>query len=60
MNSLDDNSSMSDLEEFKELDANEDKLYGTELFEELPLTERKAKFEEQVREILYSALMIYI
>ena len=32
-----------------EIDANEDKLYGTELFEELPMNERREKFEEQVR-----------
>jgi len=48
MNSLDDNSSMSDLDEFKEVDTNEDKLYGMDLFEELPVNERRAKFEEQV------------
>ena len=48
MNNLDDNSSVSDLEDYKEFDSNEDKLYGTDLYEDLPLNERKAKFDEQV------------
>lgn len=48
MNNLDDNSSVSDLDEFKEIDTNEDKLYGTDLYEDLPLDERRAKFEEQI------------
>ncbi len=52
MSNLEDNSSMSDMDEFKEVDANEDKLYGMDLFEELPVNERRAKFEEQVRNIL--------
>jgi hypothetical protein len=48
LNNLDDNSSVSDLEDYKEFDSNEDKLYGTDLYEDLPLNERKAKFDEQV------------
>lgn len=48
MNNLDDSSSVSDVEDYKEFDCNEDKLYGTDLYEDLPLNERRAKFDEQV------------
>ena len=37
-----------DLDEFKDIDQNEEKLFGTELFDELPLEERKAKFDELI------------
>lgn len=37
-----------DLEEFKDFDQNEEKLYGTELYNELPSDERKLKYEENV------------
>jgi hypothetical protein len=47
-NLLDNISSVSgDLEEFKDIE-NEEKVYGTELFDELPMNERRFKLEEQV------------
>jgi hypothetical protein len=48
INNMDENSSISDIEEFKDMDSNEEKLFGTELFEDLPLNERRLKLEEQV------------
>ena len=58
MNSLEDNSSMSDMDEFKEVEANEDKLYGMDLFEDLPVNERRAKFEEKVKDNLIFRIRI--
>jgi hypothetical protein len=46
-NSSEENDNLS-YEEFKDIDQNEDKLYGIDLFEELPNDERKQKFEETV------------
>lgn len=37
-----------DTDEFKDMDQNDEKLYGTELYNELPYEERKIKFEENV------------
>ena len=47
-NLLNDDLANSDVDEFKDFDSNEEKLFGTELFEELPLDERKVKFDEQI------------
>ena len=38
-----------DIDDFKDVDSSEEKLFGTELYDELPLDERKAKFEETVK-----------
>ena len=35
-----------DLDEFKDIDSNEEKLFGTELFDELPPEERQEKLNE--------------
>ena len=48
LNNLDDASSVSDGDEFKDMEANGEKLFGTELFDEFPVNERKVKLEEQV------------
>ena len=45
--SPDDDISLDASEEFKDME-NDEKLYGTELFNELPSDERKMKFEENV------------
>lgn len=37
-----------DADEFKDMEQNDDKLYGTELYNELPYEERRIKFEENV------------
>lgn len=37
-----------DADEFKDMEQNDEKLYGTELYNELPYEERKIKFEENV------------
>ena len=46
-NSSEENDNLS-YDDFKDIDQNEDKLYGIDLFEELPNEERKQKFEETV------------
>ena len=37
-----------DLDEFKDIDSNEEKLFGTELFDELPPEERQEKLNELI------------
>jgi hypothetical protein len=44
----DDDLSSLDMDDFKDVDTSVEKLFGTELFEELPLEERKCKFEETI------------
>ena len=38
--------SSSDVEEFKDVDPSEEKFFGSELYDELPLEERKIKYQE--------------
>jgi hypothetical protein len=38
-----------DLDDFKDIDPSEEKFFGIELFDELPLDERKGKFEEMIQ-----------
>jgi hypothetical protein len=40
--------SLIEFEDFRDSDQNEEKLFGTELFNELPMNERKQKFEERI------------
>jgi hypothetical protein len=56
-NSSEENDNLS-YDEFKDIDQNEDKLYGIDLFEELPNEERKQKFEETVSTFFYYFILI--
>lgn len=38
-----------DSDDFKDVDPSEDKFFGSELFDDLPLEERKVKFEETIQ-----------
>ena len=43
-----DGNSSSDIEEFKDVDPSEEKFFGSELYDELPIEERKVKYQETV------------
>ena len=43
-----DGNSSSDIDEFKDVDPSEEKFFGSELYDELPIEERKLKYQETV------------
>jgi hypothetical protein len=57
-NNLNEDSSLVDDDEFKDIDVNasEDKFFGSELFDGLPNSERKIKFEETVSFFFFNNL----